>query len=296
MKIGIIGAGAIGMLFGAYLAEAKHEVTFLVRKNNENEKLYIEKKHNAPKLIHCKQVSEIELLESMDLIIVAVKYHHLGQLKVGLDSLPKQTPLLFIQNGLLHLSYVEQLKQETIAIGSVLHGASKVNPTTVSHLGIGLTTVGILKGLRKKVDMLIESSSDMFPIQFTSNIEQILFRKALLNCLINPLTTIAKVQNGELIKNESYFIILRNMYDELMGAFEGWQELLTWEDVVELCKQTEYNRSSMLADYEKGRLMEIDTIVGAVIGEARKRDKILPVLNTFYLLLQEMNKVGDCNY
>ncbi|MFF2752384.1 ketopantoate reductase family protein [Psychrobacillus sp. NPDC058041] len=296
MKIGIIGAGAIGMLFGAYLADEKNDILFYVRKNNKTENLYIEKEPNVPERIVCNQVTKIEELYEVDLIIIAVKYHHLNQLKNELDLLPKSIPLLFVQNGLLHVPFADQLKQSTILIGSVLHGATKVNQYTVRHLGVGITTIGIHRGVWDEVDSLIHCSSNKFPIIFTTNIQVILFKKALLNCLINPLTTITQVENGVLIKNDSYRIILKNMYEELMGAFEDWRELLSWEEVVELCKNTEYNRSSMLTDYENGRLMEIDTIVGAVIDEAKKRNRVLSVLHTFYLMLKEMNKVGDHDY
>ena len=52
----------------------------------------------------------------------------------------------------------------------------------------------------------------------------------------------------------------------------------------------------MLTDYENDRVMEIDTIVGALIGEAKLRNKRLPILHTFYLLLTEMNRVGEDNH
>jgi 2-dehydropantoate 2-reductase len=296
LKIGIIGAGAVGMLFGAYLADQKNDILFYVRKNNKIENLYIEKEPHVPERIVCNQVYKIEDLFEVDMIIIAVKYHHLNHLKSELDLLPINIPLLFVQNGLLHVPFADLLKQTTILIGSVLHGATKVNKNTVRHLGIGNTTIGIHRGVWDEVDALTQCSSNKFPIVLTSNIQVILFKKALLNCLINPLTTITQVENGVLIKNDSYSIILKNMYEELMGAFEEWRELLPWEEVVELCKNTEFNRSSMLTDYENGRLMEIDTIVGAVIDEAKKRDKELAVLHTFYLMLKEMNKVGDHHY
>lgn len=296
MRIGIIGAGAIGMLFGAYLAEAKHDITFYIHEKNKVEKLYIEKNSNVRELIKCKQITNIEELFSMDLIVIAVKYHHLEGLKDDLETLPKHIPLLFLQNGLLHLSFAEHLKQEAIIIGSVLHGASKISLSTVRHLGVGTTSIGVYKGVWEQMESFIESSSNSFPLHLINNIEETLFKKALLNCLINPLTTIAKVQNGLLIKNNSYMLIMKNMYMELMNVFSEWKERLPWEEVVELCKKTENNRSSMLADYENSRLMEIDTIVGAILSEAKKREATLPVLQTFYLLLKEMNKVGDRHY
>ena len=59
-----------------------------------------------------------------------------------------------------------------------------------------------------------------------------LIKKAMLNCLINPLTTIARVTNGELVENDSYKAILRSMYDEMIFAFDEWKERLTWDEVV----------------------------------------------------------------
>lgn len=293
MKIGIVGAGSIGMLFGAYLAEAGHTITFLVRNPTMQDRLYIEKSNNASQLIVCNIENSMQQLYEMDLIIIAVKYHHLQLIKEELDALPTNIPLLFLQNGLLHLSFARSLKQNNIMIGSVLHGATKIHANTVQHLGVGITSVGIYKGESNPIEELLQSSSKLFPILFSSNIEEVLFKKAMLNSLINPLTTIARIPNGEIIKNESYKTIVKNIYDELMSVFTEWKDRFSWEEVVTLCMNTQFNYSSMLKDYENGRIMEIDTIVGAIIDEAHKRNKELPILNTFYLLLNEKNKVGD---
>lgn len=291
LRIGIIGAGAIGMLFGAYLSKAGHDISFLVRNKNLKE-LYI-KTNDMTEPIECQLVTSIKTLHQMDIIIVAVKYHDLSSIKNYLDSLPKDIPLLFIQNGLLHLKFIDTLKQSNILLGSVLHGATKINKKTVQHLGIGTTSIGLYKGKSVILEQLLQIDIGQFPFQFTQNIKQILFKKALLNCLINPLTTIAQVQNGELIKNDSYKKILRSIYEEIIEAFEDWKDLLAWEEVVSLCQNTEFNYSSMLKDFQSNRVMEVDTIVGAVLTEATHRKKSLPILNTFYLLLKEMNKVGD---
>lgn len=294
MKIGIIGAGAIGLLFGAYLSEIGHRVTFIVRETKKDEHFYIEKNRGDSQQISCDIVSDIADVQHVDLLIIAVKYHHLPQLADKLHALPLHIPLLFIQNGLSHIAFLEQLQQDTIMIGSVLHGATKTN-STVRHLGIGPTYIGCYKGQWSSLNKLIENQSEQFPIVLTSNIEQMLVKKAMLNCLINPLTTIARVTNGELIANDSYRFIMRNLYDEMMSVFVEWKDRLTWDEVVELCENTGSNRSSMLKDFESGRVMELDTIVGAILERADHRKQTLPILNTFYLLLNELNKEGDEN-
>lgn len=293
MKIGIIGAGSIGMLFGSYLAEAKHSITFLVRNPDTSNKLYIEKSNNSKQLIPCNLVNSMDKLDEMDLIILAVKYHHLQSLKDELAALPNNIPLLFLQNGLLHLNFATTLKQDTILIGSVLHGATKKDAHTVQHLGVGITTIGVWKGEWARVEELLRPPNTHFPLKISDNIEDVLFKKAMLNSLINPLTTIAHVPNGALVQNIAYETITKNIYEELIDAFEEWKGRFSWDEVVSLCTNTQYNYSSMLKDYENGRLMELDTIVGAIIEEANKRNKQLPILNAFYLLLNEKNKVGE---
>ena len=295
MNIGIVGAGAIGLLFGAKLSESGHDITFLVRETSIVKQFYIEKNTGNPERIACDIVSDIADLKQMDLIVIAVKYHHLTQLEDQLNSLPLHIPILFIQNGLSHIAFLEKLKQEIIMLGSVLHGATKKNNSTVKHLGIGPTYIGFYKGEWPSIRSFVESNNDQFPLILTLNMEQMLIKKAMLNCLINPLTTIARVPNGELIKNDSYKAILRSMYDEMIEAFEEWKDRLTWDEVVALCENTGSNRSSMLKDYENGRTMELDTIVGAMLEMAAQRQQTLPILRSFYLLLSEMNKEGEYN-
>lgn len=293
MNIGIVGAGSIGMLFGAYLAEAKHTITFLVRNPNTSNEFYIEKRNTTKQLIPSNLVYSMDKLNEMDLIIVAVKYHHLQALKDEIDALPKHIPLLFLQNGLLHLAFATTLKQDTILIGSVLHGATKKDTHTVQHLGVGVTTIGIWKGEWARIEELLLSPNAHFPLEMSTKIEDVLFKKAMLNSLINPLTTIAHVPNGAVVQNIAYKTITKTIYDEMLNAFEEWRGRFSWDEVVALCTNTQYNHSSMLKDYENGRLMELDTIVGAIIEEATKRNKKLPILHTFYLLLAEKNKVGE---
>lgn len=296
MNIGIVGAGAIGLLFGAYLSEAGHRITFLVRETSSEKQFYIEKNYEKPQQIICDIVTDIVDLNQMDLIILAVKYHHLTQIEDQLKSLPLHIPLLFIQNGLSHLAFIEQLKQETILVGSVLHGATKTDPATVQHMGVGPTYIGLFKGEGLSIQKIEEERNEQFPIIPTSDIEQMLIKKAMLNCLINPLSAIAHVTNGELIENHSYNIILRNIYEEMMAVFEEWKDRLPWEEVVALCKNTRLNRSSMLKDLESGRMMELDTIVGSILERATQRKQKLPTLHALYLLLNEINKAGDYNY
>ena len=42
----------------------------------------------------------------------------------------------------------------------------------------------------------------------------------------------------------------------------------------------------MLKDYENGRMMELDTIVGAILEKATQRNKTLPILHSILFIIK----------
>ena len=60
---------------------------------------------------------------------------------------------------------------------------------------------------------------------------------------------------------------------ELMDAFPEMKKILPYEAVVDVCRKTANNQSSMLVDRLAGRPMEIATIVTAVREKRKSVDK-----------------------
>ena len=122
-----------------------------------------------------------------------------------------------------------------------------------------------------------------------------LFDKAVLNCLINPLTAILQVKNGELLTNKQAFLLVQTLYNELLDAFPGLDATVPFSDVVTLCKKTAGNTSSMLADRLNGRKSEIGTIVGSILRKALNNGHTLPTLRTFYHQVLAIEESGEQN-
>jgi len=108
--------------------------------------------------------------------------------------------------------------------------------------------------------------------------------------MINPLTAILEVKNGELLSNDSCYVLFERLYKELMNAFPEMRTELSLENVIAVCQRTAENQSSMLADRSAGRPMEIETIVTAVIRKAREAQKEMPLLSTFEEMLYAIEK------
>lgn len=295
MKIGIIGAGSIGMLIGSYLADCGQEVTMLVRKEVQKKILdeegitCIQEKEKAL-TVAVDAVTSYEKLVDMQCIIIAVKSQDVHTVLQNLTKQQIQVPLLFIQNGLSHVQTVLLYAFPDVAFATVEHGALKQSDSVVHHNGIGKITFGILRGDAHKFNVFEQVNSKRFPVERHPDAMHILLRKALINCLINPLTTILKIPNGQLVEDDHGHQLMRMLYDELLYAFPEMTKDLPFSVVESICQRTSKNHSSMYADYLAGRRMEIEPIVSAVILKAEKNGKTLPLLRTYEKILLVLDR------
>lgn len=296
MRIGVIGGGSIGLLLTSYLAE-HFDCTLVVKRQGQVEEIIqngirrvTEENMESIQNIHC--TTKFKELEQMDLIIVAVKFAHIPSVLEQLAMIQMKGPLLFIQNGIGHVKLIEQSCLSQIIYGTIEHGALKVNNYTVSHNGVGPFIIGKNANV-SLIEDLLQASSTRFPIQFVDDAEQMLFRKVIINCMINPLTTITFVQNGQLLTNPHLKKILHDLFEEFLQAFPEIKQYLSIEDIYTVCKRTANNHSSMLTDRIEGRPMEIHTIVTAVIEKAAIVGQKLPLLSMLEGLLWAANDIKD---
>lgn len=298
MKVVIVGAGAIGLLIGSYIGEKSHEITYVTRTTQQAHKLrtlgLTRFNPTGGKVnIRVDAVDEIGQAPTEALWIVAVKYHHLSNIERELQKLPLTTRLVFIQNGLAHLQWMENLKQEQLYIATIEHGAMKKDETTVHHKGVGLTRIAPFKQTsRIRLDISsIQSSS--FEIDLMDNAYGIVLRKAILNACINPITAILHIKNGELISNQYANQLMKDLFNEIQEAFPEIRTMLSLDDVYALCGKTALNYSSMLQDLQYRRKTEIEPIVGAIIQLASTRNKELPLMKSLYHIVLAMEEKGD---
>ncbi|MGE7997160.1 ketopantoate reductase family protein [Lysinibacillus sp. NPDC093190] len=298
MDIAIIGAGAVGQLTASFLAESGMSVTLVTRTQGQvdelNEKYLTRVNVDGTKTIQ-KIASTTKLVElsQQDLIVIAVKYGQLQELYEQLSALPSTVSLLFMQNGLAHFDEALRLPQKNIAFCSVSFGAQMINQSTVQHRGVGVCKIAIERGNSDAFNDLLQVRNSLYPVELVANAEQMLFEKAVFNCLINPLTAILQVKNGELVTNKQAFLLMQTIYRELTDAYEGIEQAIPLFKVIDLCEKTANNTSSMLADRIQGRKSEIDTIVGVILEKALANGHNLPTLRTLYYQVLAIEESGE---
>lgn len=281
MRIQIIGAGAVGMLIGSFFAEAGMDVHFVCRRKEQVEKLSVKliRENIDGSFSGYKVTASLEKKPS-DFIFVTVKS---GEVSEIIEDLPEVTPKIFVQNGLMHLNIIRELKMKKVAFASAQFGALKISDAVVSHRGVGVMKVAPYTLQKSLLETLLAVNSSQFFIQIVKDAEKMLIEKAIFNCLINPLTAILHVKNGELVANPHAHAILIDIHKELMKVFP--EQCPSMEEVEALATRTAQNTSSMLSDHLMKRTSEAPAILGALIDRAMQKGCDLPKLNVLYQLI-----------
>jgi 2-dehydropantoate 2-reductase len=293
-KVAIIGGGSVGLLFTAYLSK-RFDVMLYTRTKKQaeairKEGLILVNKGNVQK----SEVQACPLSEGIsdaDLIVIAVKQYHLDDvLSIINPQLKKETPLLFIQNGMGHIHKLKESKYKHVFLGVVEHGALKTSENEIHHTGVGMTKISLYRGDDRCIRELLKGQIDFFPFTDVENWYDMLVNKLVVNACINPLTALYRVTNGQLVKNSFYQQNLQVVFKEIAEALNLTDVSDYWTKVTDICHQTAFNRSSMLRDVEEERETEIEDILGYVRQEARSRHVRTPSLDFLYKSIKGLEK------
>ncbi|MEY4480598.1 MAG: hypothetical protein RLZZ267_1276 [Bacillota bacterium] len=266
MNVLIVGAGSIGLLLASRMA-ASH-VTLCTRTKQQAETisdygLVCEGETTAKitriNVIHWEQLLNLE--KKWDVILLTMKQTQLTDSFVQSMKtfMHNGTIVVAFQNGLGH----EQLLQryicaEQLWLAISTEGANRYSANKVIHTGLGIIAMGPIDN----------------PI-----LRQALWHKLIVNAVINPLTAIHRISNGALLLNDAYIAQMRQLFEEAVqiATLEG----ITirddhWQTVLEICRRTAKNESSMLQDLNRGKETEIANINGYILSIAHKHQIHLP--------------------
>jgi len=206
MKTVIIGAGGVGGYFGAKIARAGNEVTFVARgeqlKAMQANGLTVKSIQGDFKISNLKCSEKISEIGPADLVILAVKAWQVKDVALQLKSvIDKDTVVMPVQNGVLAVDELkENLRAENV-IGGLCRIMSKIeSPGVINHFGIdpvlifGETNYSVTVRLEKINEML---SSSGINASVSGNIDSDLWKKFIPIC-VSGLLAVSKTTYGEL--------------------------------------------------------------------------------------------------
>jgi len=282
----VVGPGALGCFLTAELTRAGREVTLLDHQPARAQRLadsgIAVTDERGEEVVAVAVTADSGTLAGADLVLVCVKAHATRSLADTLRSRCRDgVVVLTVQNG---LGNVECLR-EALPRASVLAGVTYFGSRLLSE-GRVVVTPDRRMLLGAKADgagalVAAEFGSTAVFLGSVPDIDEALWRKAIVNAVINPLTAIYGVSNGELPTLSDAMDTAHAAIREAtaVAATRGHafveQELL--EAVVQTCHATATNVSSMRQDIEAGRQTEIDAINGAIVRAGEQAGVPCPV-------------------
>ena len=296
-KIMVMGAGALGSLFGGLVANAGYDVTLVAREWHVS----AIKKHGlrisglTNVTVDVKAVTAPDAAETPDIVLFTVKSYDTEaaarQLK---PCIHEGTAVVSLQNGLGNEERLSEiLGAEHVLGGVTAYGALLKEPGHVVHTGVGDTFIGELDGrFSKRVLRICEILNDGgIKAEAVTDIRRKIWEKLIVNAAINPITAIARVRNEELLRGELRWLMeaaAREAASVARRAGVGIDVEAAVEKAVEVATKTGKNESSMLQDVKRGKRTEIDAISGEIVRLAEKLGMEAPVNKTLHALVKNM--------
>lgn len=303
MKITIVGPGAMGCLFGAFLLKAKEEVYFLDKNKERAEKITsngIKVEGLSNFSVKAKVTTNAEEIGSSDLIIICVKsYDTESAIKLAKGLIGEETIVLTLQNGINNIQTLSEIAGADKVVGGVTsHGATWLDAGHIRHAGKGETVIGKADG---KILGAVRNISNLFnkagfETKISKDINSLIWSKLIINVGINALTAITHLNNGRLLDYDGTKEIMRSAVLEAAKVAKKKRIKLIYDDPVQktesVAEATKGNVSSMLQDVLKGKRTEIDYINGAIVRQGRNLGIPTPVNS----VLTDLVKTIEASY
>jgi len=279
MEILILGAGAMGSLFGALLAPLAEVCLFTTNAGHaraiNREGLTLTGMDGTVRRFGIRVLTDgSHYGGKADLILLCTKARSTGEAAATAQRLVAEDGLvLTLQNGLGNLErIVAVVGAERAAAGTTAQAATLLAPGHVRHAGRGPTVLAADLGQLSAITAIAELFNRAgIDTQIVEDGDALLWSKLIVNVGINALTALLRVPNGVLAQVPECEQLMAQAVDEAVAVARALQINLGGETQLErvrqVCALTSANRASMLQDILRGAPTEIDVINGAVVAK-----------------------------
>jgi len=279
MQVTVIGAGAMGSLFGGLLHRAGNAVTLVdVRAEHvaalRKRDLTIEQSDGTRIAVRVPATTDAGEALAADLFLLFVKTPFTAAaLKPFAGRIPARAMVLTLQNGIGNDEAIARAlgRRVQISLGVTAQTATPLGPTAVRHRSSGPTIIGLPDGQRpSEIEAIAAAFSEAgIPTRTTRHVFEHVWQKLLVNVGINALTALANLPNGMLFADPELTTLVRRLVAEAAAVMRAEGIPAPPRDPLDfvraVAEATRADRSSMLEDVLAGRRTEIDAINGAIV-------------------------------
>lgn len=293
MKIGILGAGALGTLFGQRLAR-DNDVLLLERVREVVDAIRADGLRVDGESRAAYATGESRDLFDVQILFIFVRATDtLRALRPFASALSPATAIVSLQNGLGNEEAIKTALGSTIPliIGATTESALSIGPGDVRRVGDGTTVLGSAGASPEtcnRIARLLAAAG--FRASAAYDIRPHLWGKLIANAAINPVAALLDRPNGVVLSDEHAGEVARSLAQEAASVANAMRIPLPfsdpWSYVRTIVEQTAELDNSMLYDLRSGARTEVDFINGAVVAAGRRSAVPTPYNETVTALVK----------
>jgi 2-dehydropantoate 2-reductase len=307
LKIAIIGAGAMGTLYGAKLALAGEDVTMIdvvpvAIETMRTEGLLLQLadgEHRAPVAAYLAA----DVPDTADLVLLFTKaMYSRAALESARGFIGKHTVVMSLQNGLGNRELIEEfIPAARIIIGTSNFPSDLIRIGSVRSIGEGHTAIMNANG---SVTPFLQQVCDVFDhaglnCTIAPDIMTAIWTKVAINATANSITSVCRLRCGVLSTTPEAITLADQIIDEVAAVAKADGAPLNAEAIKEnfhrLMAEMSDHLTSTEQDVLNKRPTEVGSINGGVVNKARALGISAPRNETMYLLIRtiEQNYAGQ---
>lgn len=287
MKIAVLGAGAMGSIYGGHLS-LYNDVYMIDRKQEIVEKINADGlklfENDKDVVYRPEAMSYSKNLEEVDLVILFVKsLFSKAALEENRHIIGEHTYLMTLQNGAGHEDILSEfVPKERIIIGTTEDNGAVLDNAYVRRGGKGKTNIGMLVPDKEGMLQKVKESFDLcgFDTHIYDNIQQLIWDKLFTNVSLSALTGVLQVPIGFIASDEYAWNMTVTLIKEALQVAKALGLTFDENEVIEKVRATSINspdgKTSIYADLKAGRRTEVNTISGAVVRAGEKTGVDVP--------------------
>lgn len=311
MRIVIAGAGAIGGYIGARLARVGADVVLFARGPHlraMQERGLRVKSPDGDFEVRPEIAGDLAAIGTADLVVLGVKAHSLTALAPQLRALfAPDTVVVSTQNGIPwwyfqgHGGELDGVRLERVDPGGAI--AAAIDPRRIvgslAYFAIDIVEPGVIRhteGHRISIGEPDGSRSERtrgiaealigagFKCPITTRIRQEIWVKLLGNVAFNPISALTGGTLEELARHPEVSQLVRTVMTETgaVAAKLGIELPISVDQRIAGAEKVGAHKTSMLQDYEAGRPMELEAVVGGVIELGERLGVSMPATRAVY--------------
>ena len=291
----ILGAGAIGTLFASALHRSGTPVTLLQRSGT---------KASGPRKISIDTGSATTELSlptssnsdhgSIKQVLVTTKSYdvHTALNEIAHRLEPGATVLILVNGMGFMETIIPDFPELEFTLATTTQGAYRISGQHFCHAGTGNTWMGQAES---PAPLWFRGWQNIgLGCTWDTGIEDRLWQKLAVNCVINPLTALEQCPNGDLAERVDLVKKVDQLCAEiarvsLCGGYKTTAENIHAQ-VNQVIARTAENRSSMLQDRQARRRSENEYISGYLVKKALEWGVSTPENSALYGAMREIDQ------